>query len=223
MMANSPSKVSRAWQKAWQSKQFRTQAVVTTLLLVFLALSINKFFAFIQARQGTPLNDPILNEITPYDMSVYIFVLIYLGLIIGLIYLIPFPMILLRVLQAYVMLVFIRVCTIFMFPFEPSASIIPLKDPLIDEFFYADNVITKDLFFSGHVATLFLLVLAVPNPVMKYLYIVVTLAVAILILIQHVHYSIDIIAAPVFAWICYRLTKMLEVNGQVTVVEKQRH
>ncbi|WP_276370918.1 phosphatase PAP2-related protein [Chryseolinea sp. H1M3-3] len=215
MMATSFSKVSTAWHHAWQSKQFRTQAVVTALLLVFLAFSINKFFAFIQTRQGAPLNDPILNEIPPYDMSVYIFVLIYLGLIIGLMYLIPYPMILLRVLQAYVMVVFIRVCTIFMFPLEPSESIIPLRDPLIDQFFYANNVITKDLFFSGHVATLFLLVLALPNPLMKYLYVVITLAVAILILIQHVHYSIDIIAAPVFAWICYRLTKLFEVNRQV--------
>ncbi len=211
-MATSLRKVPHVWRKAWRSKKFRTQVVVTGLLLVALAFSINKFFAFIQSRPGTLLNDPILNEIPPYDMSVYIFVLIYLGLILGLIHLISFPGILLRVLQAYVMLVVIRVFTIFMFPLEPSQSIIPLKDPLIDEFFYSNNVITKDLFFSGHVATLFLLVLAVPNPTMKYLYLVVTLAVAILILIQHVHYSIDIIAAPVFAWICYRLTKLFEVN-----------
>jgi hypothetical protein len=106
---------------------------------------------------------------------------------------------------------FMRMCTLFVFPLEPSKVIIPLSDPLIDQLFYNNNIITKDLFFSGHVATLFLFVLAVPNP-LKYVFIVITLLVAILILIQHVHYTIDILGAPLFSWIGYRITGLFTVK-----------
>jgi len=199
------------WRRAWRIPGFRFQVIATTLVLVSLAFTINRFFSFVQARSGTVIDDPILNEIGPYDMSVYIFVLIYIGLVMGLMYLIKFPMTLVKVAQAYALLVFLRMGTLVMFPLEPSKLIIPLSDPLVDQFFYNNNVITKDLFFSGHVATLFLFVLGVPNP-LKYFFIVITLSVAILILIQHVHYTIDILAAPLFSWIAYKIAGLFTVK-----------
>lgn len=201
------------WNKAWELRSFKIQAAVTFLVLFCVAFFINRFFAYIQLRPGYQITDPLLDHIPPHNVSVYIFVLIYGALLLGLVYISQFPFILLKVAQAYCLVVMFRICTIFLIPLEPARLIIPLSDPLIDRFFYNNIVITKDLFFSGHVATLFLFVLAVPNPLLKCFFLIVTILVAVLILIQHVHYTIDILAAPLFSWISYKGLDILIIKN----------
>jgi hypothetical protein len=81
---------------------------------------------------------------------------------------------------------------------------VPLQDPFIGHFFYSNTVITKDLFFSGHVSTLFLIFLVNPIPQLRSFFFFSTILLAILILIQHVHYTVDVLAAPLFAWISFK-------------------
>jgi hypothetical protein len=80
-----------------------------------------------------------------------------------------------------------------------------LNDPFVDFVGYGKNIITKDLFFSGHTSTLFLLFLIARKRALKIFFLAITLAVAMFLLKQHVHYTIDVLAAPVFAWISYRI------------------
>ena len=60
--------------------------------------------------------------------------------------------------------------------------------------------ITKDLFFSGHTSTLFLMFLITQHKKVKATLLTISIIVPILLLVQHVHYTIDILAAPVFAY-----------------------
>lgn len=86
--------------------------------------------------------------------------------------------------------------TMYVFTLEPPEGIIPLHDPLVDAVAYGGVVFNKDLFFSGHVATLLLFVLLEERAVVKKILMVIGGLVAILILLQRVHYTIDVVAAP---------------------------
>jgi membrane-associated phospholipid phosphatase len=63
--------------------------------------------------------------------------------------------------------------------------------------------VTKDLFFSGHTSTVFLLFLCLPGKIDKKLALIVTMIVGSLLLVQHVHYTLDVLGALLFAWIAF--------------------
>jgi membrane-associated phospholipid phosphatase len=80
------------------------------------------------------------------------------------------------------------------------------------EFFGTGQTLTKDLFFSGHTATLFILFLVSEKKIIKTVFLISTIAVAIAVLLQQVHYSIDVFAAVFFTYACYKLlVKVREV------------
>jgi membrane-associated phospholipid phosphatase len=69
--------------------------------------------------------------------------------------------------------------------------------------------LNKDLFFSGHTATLFLIFLYLPGQPARRVFLPVILTVAMLLLLQHVHYTIDVVAAFPFAYAAFRMVRHL--------------
>ncbi|MNT60082.1 hypothetical protein D3C72_1976390 [compost metagenome] len=114
----------------------------------------------------------------------------------------------LTALWSFIFLCIARIITISLVPLDPPTDIVHLSDPC-SIFFYHANVITKDLFFSGHTATVFLVALCLERKRDKMIAYVASGIIAVLLLIQHVHYTIDIIAAPFFMWICWYLGKAM--------------
>ena len=96
---------------------------------------------------------------------------------------------------------------LFVVPLNPPTGLIPLADPFV-QFFGSGRVPTRDLFFSGHVSTLFLLSLCARNKVLKLLFLALTLTVAVVVLWQHVHYTIDVMVAPFVAYASYRMVTL---------------
>jgi hypothetical protein len=204
----------KRWKEAWKMVHFRVQLICGVSILLLLAVSIGTFFNYIQSRTGVIIiEDPIVSRLPARNVSVYIFGFIYSALISSIVYLVQYPMLLARGILAYGVLVIARICTIYWVPLEPPLSIIPLIDPFVDNLFYVDTVITKDLFFSGHVSILFLIYLITPHKVLKFFYILATFTVAILLLFQHVHYTIDIIGGLLFAWISVRISALWNILG----------
>ncbi|MBC7884582.1 MAG: hypothetical protein H7X99_03860, partial [Saprospiraceae bacterium] len=78
-------------------------------------------------------------------------------------------------------------------------------DPVVEILFYGGDVLLKDLFFSGHTANLILVGLVVDVPWLKRALFFFALVVGILVVLQHVHYSIDVVAAPFFAYAAYKI------------------
>jgi hypothetical protein len=194
------------WKQALAEPSFRRKGLFSLCLLLAVALYIPHFFLFIQARKGITLNDYLLNYITPRNLSWFIFPLMYSVIILCLINISSLPELLLRSLQAYTLMMVLRMLILYFIPLEPERMLIPLEDPFIGKFFYSGGIITKDLFFSGHVSTMFLLVLLNPVPYLRNFLLLSTFIIAAFILIQHVHYTIDVVAAPLFAWISYLLS-----------------
>jgi membrane-associated phospholipid phosphatase len=80
---------------------------------------------------------------------------------------------------------------------------VALKDPFV-EAFGEQRTLTRDLFFSGHTATLLVVALSAPTPWMRRAAFVATALVAAGVLVQHAHYTVDVVAAPFFAYAAWR-------------------
>lgn len=187
------------WKNAWASPEFRKHFIITLSALVLLAAFIDHFFYFIQSRNGHPLRDVVLDWLPAHDVSIYIFASLYAGAIIAMASAMRHPEALLTGLQAYGYLTLMRMVTLYFIPLEPHPAIVPLEDPFIGFLFYDKIEITKDLFFSGHVSTIYLLYATASNRNLRIFLAIDTLVLALLMFVQHAHYTVDIVAAPLFA------------------------
>ena len=199
------SAIKERWSEALKLRRFRNELLVTLAFGVVILLLIPFFFNYIQSVKGTYIHDWVLRRVAAKNRSTYIFILIYSVLGCGLMTLLAYPMTLIRFLQGYCLLIGLRVCSIYFFPLEPDAAMIPLKDPIIEHLFYQHLMITKDLFFSGHVSTMALMCFVSSNRFIKIAFAFATALVGVFILEQHVHYTIDVLSGPLVAWGCNAL------------------
>ena len=195
-----------AWTEAWRDPRFRLRLVLTVPALVAVLALLARFLEFAEARPGVVLSDPVLALFPPRDLTWLTFSLIYVGLFFGIARLATEPRALVVALEAYVVMVLFRIAAMWVTPLEAPPGMIALHDPLV-RLFGPGKLLTKDLFFSGHTSTLFLLALAVPGRRSKALFLGCTAAVAFCVLAQHVHYTIDVLAAPFFAYASFRFAR----------------
>lgn len=184
------------------------EIIFTVIILAVVLFFLPKFLAFIEQRNGVVLPDPILKLFNPVDLTWLIFALIYLSLISAIIYFSTKPEMLFTALQSYAVLIISRMIVMYVTPFNAPADSIILNDPFV-QLFGSGKILTKDLFFSGHTATLFLFFLIADKKYLKFIYLLFTILVGIAVLMQHVHYSVDVIAAPFFAYTSFSLVRVL--------------
>ena len=197
---------TRRWPAAWAASGFRLRLGLVVLLLLGLLPVVPHFYHFIQARPGRLLPDPLLALLPIHDVSTLTFALIYGCVAATLVYLLPRPYLLLRALWAYYFLQLLRMGTLWLLPLEPPTTLVLLYDPVMDRLFgVTTRPIVRDLFFSGHTATMALLVLATRGRWWRWALGLMAVAVGLLVLVQRVHYSYDVLAAPLFAWAAYWL------------------
>lgn len=171
--------------------------------LGFLALTLhcfNQFVAWVETRPGVILDDRILAMIRPMDFTAPVFILIYGSLPLTLYLLRKDPLQLLKLLQSYTLMIAIRTLAMYSLPLDPPVGMILLRDPVVELAGDAGRMLTRDLFFSGHTATVFLFTLFMPTRGLKIAMGVATGVLVLMLLAQHVHYTVDLIAAPFFTY-----------------------
>jgi len=203
--------VVTVWREALKSKRVRIHLFLSVFLLLLCALTAPILFQFIQKRQGFILNDYLLDWLPVLDLSIWIFILLYILIISSILYLLSNPYQFLLALQAYVLLTLFRFITLLLTPLEPPKNIIELIDPFVQHLFYQQSV-TKDLFFSGHTSLLVLFILIVPLHSLRILLFVGTLFIASMLLFQHAHYTVDVVLAPLFSWLAYLTVKKISIK-----------
>ncbi len=199
---------SGAWREALRDPGFRLRLALTLPALVAALAGLASFLDGVEKRPGVVLPDPVLALLPPRDLTWLTFGLIYLGLAAGVGWLVSRPRRLLLALEAYVVMVVLRIVAMWVTPLEAPEGLLPLNDPLV-RLFGPAKLLTKDLFFSGHTSTLFLLALAVTAARWRVLFLACTAAVGVCVLWQHVHYTIDVLAAPFFAYASWRLAGLV--------------
>jgi membrane-associated phospholipid phosphatase len=199
------------WKEFLKEKSNQVELAVTLVFLAIVLASLANFLIFAEARPGVVLPDPILNLFNPIDLTWLIFGLIYISLVIGIATLIKNPKRLIFAIQLYSLIVVVRIAAMYLLPLEPPAKIIILNDPFV-EFFGTGQTLTKDLFFSGHTATLFILFLVSEKKIIRIVFLISTVVVAISVLLQHVHYSIDVFAAVFFTYACCKILNYFKLG-----------
>jgi hypothetical protein len=208
-----PSAVgSEAWTLALAEPAFRWRWLVLLALLFGVVVPVVPgFFHAMQQRSGTVLADPVLALLPRHDVAWPIFGLMYGSVVVAVGWLTRQPWLFLRGLWAYAFSLVLRMATIWLVPLLPPLDILPLPDPFLAQIFHtaASEAITHDLFFSGHTATVAVLALAVRGWLRPVL-LLAMVAVGSLVLVQRVHYTCDVLAAPLFAWLAYWVAGFIE-------------
>ena len=196
---NKQNYLFKSWKIFLIRKHNKKELLITLIVLAAVLLSFTRFLNYIELRPGFTFYDPLLNLFTPINLTWIIFGLIYLGLITAIFYFIKDPHLLINALQAYTVLVLFRTAAMYLLPLNPPHSMIPLNDPFV-QIFGSGEILTKDLFFSGHTATLFLLFLVADKRFLKIVFLSFAVIIGISVLLQHIHYSIDVFTAPFFSY-----------------------
>ncbi len=169
------------------------------MALIAVLAVMARFLAWVELRPGVLLPDPVLAAVPARDVTWITFGLVYVGIITTVIVLLPYPRRLVAGAQAYAVMVLFRMAVMSVTPLEAPPGMIALRDPLV-EIIGTGEVLTRDLFFSGHTATLALLTLLAPGRALRRFFVVGTALVAVCVLWQHVHYTVDVLVAPFFAF-----------------------
>ena len=206
MPQNISLSIKESWKETISNSSDRVKLVVGSVLIFVILALMPQFFNKIEKRNGVVLHDWILAAIPPHNVSVAIFIIIWGMGLLTLYRALYKPRIYIIYVWALIVVSLVRLATISFVALNPPIGLIPLADPLTGVF-YGEHMITKDLFFSGQIATLTLIFLCLDKKRDKIFGAFAILIVACLLLVQHIHYTIDIIASPFITYTCYRLAK----------------
>jgi hypothetical protein len=205
------------WQVAWKISSFRWKLWSGLVILAGIFTALPFFFQFIETRNGYFFSDIFLQWLPAFNVSVPVFFLIWSCCLILIIRIFKDPMILLVTLWAYNGVTLLRMASIALISLNPPAGLIPLADPITNQF-YGAHYITHDLFFSGHTTTVFLIFLCLKKKTDRLYALLASVILGILLLIQHVHYTVDVLAAPVFTYAVFRLALMFTKREHEAII-----
>ncbi len=208
LSAKGTSTLRENWKQVWTTPSKRQLLIIGTIIILIILNILPIFFNEIEKRKGVVLNDWLLNLIPAHNVSVPIFTIIWGMAIFIFIRALNNPVIYIRYCWTLIFVCIVRFFTISMFALDPPAGLLPLNDS-ITEIFYGHANITKDLFFSGHTSTMVLIFLCLEKRNDKIIAFIAAFLVAVLLLVQHIHYTIDIVAAPIIVYSLYRLTRYM--------------
>ena len=190
------------WRDAVAEDTFRKYFAANFLFCLTVYLLIAQWLKYNSTRHGTIVNDPLYTILPLHDFSVYIFFLTYSVTIATILYLISVPQLLHRAFTAFTILFIIRALCIFFIPLSPWGDMLTLRDPFTN-FVASEESIRNDLFFSGHMSDMAFFYFVVGSSLLRRYIVFCAVLVGFMLISQHVHYTLDVLAAPVFAYFCY--------------------
>lgn len=211
-LPNFRSNLKQTWKTAFADRSFTLSFLGALAVFSIFPFKADDYFQWIQLRDGIQWNDPILNALPALNVSYPIFGIIYLSVIYLLYRLLQDPKRFVWFAWAFNVETLFRFICIYFVALDPPARLVDLHDPLAEMFIYGENMaITKDLFFSGHTATMVFVCYFLPTTRERRIAIGLSLLLVSLLLVQHVHYSLDIAAAPLFTLAAIWIVKRIRV------------
>jgi len=205
-------KVIDRWRNAWRVRFFRDQFLVSITGFFVVLIVTLVFLDYVETRGGSILGDPLLSLFSPIDLKWITFSLIYSGLLLGFVSLGLYPFDFLLAVRAFIVMMILRIACLFLLPLDPPVGIIPLVDPFI-QLPGIRPVFTRDLFFSWHTAAMALFAFTAQWKDLKIIFSCTAGAVSALLVLQHAQYTIDVMAAPCFAYVAYGIAKWLTIEN----------
>jgi len=205
------TKFISAWKQYLSYPHRKAEFLITILLLIITLTTFSRFLLFNEARQGAILDDPILSLFNAIDLNALLFFAIYSSLLIALFFFSFDPEVLLTGIQTYILLVMFRMSAMYLIPLDPPVGCIDLQDPVVFVMGTGKKIV-KDLFFSGHTSTAFLLFQTAKNKYLKTYFLLATITVGIAVILQKAHYTIDVYAGLIFSFASYQIVKKIRAK-----------
>ena len=192
------------WREWLKSARGRGIILFSLATLLSMVLFMPLYYRHVLGpKVGILLDDPVLNLFTPVDWSTAVFFILTVALVQTVLMYINKPAILWTGILTYCVVNILRVFTMYAITLEPPADMILLIDPISASLVYPEQAFAKDLFFSGHVSTMMAMVFVERNRAWYLVKILGTALMALFLAWQHVHYSVDLIVAPVVTYVSY--------------------
>jgi hypothetical protein len=193
-----------AWLQAFRLRSFRIKMILFPALFIIYSAITQRLGNYVETRTGILLHDKLLDYIPQYDFSLSIFLLLYGSICLLIITHLNKPTLILRLIEMHFYVAIVRQICILMLPLEPPIGIIVLRDLFLENTVYPRNSpLTKDLFFSGHVASIWIYYLVAQLKWVKTYMILATIWMSFMILSMRVHYTIDVFGAILFTTVIY--------------------
>lgn len=210
------------WKEALETKRARWALIFSVAVLLMMVFYMPTFYKnIIGPKNGFFLNDPLLKLFTPRDFSLPIFFTIYLTVIHTLATSFRKPSVVIIGLTTYCTVTLLRMLAMYMVTLEPPTGMILLVDPVTAALVYPDSNFAKDLFFSGHVSTMMVLVVIERSRLARLLKMLGTSMVGLLLAWQQVHYTLDLVVAPFVTIAVFMVVrKILAMDGDGSIPTK---
>ncbi|MBB6109062.1 phosphatase PAP2-related protein [Mucilaginibacter lappiensis] len=203
-------RLKQNWLTAYDTSLKQVKLLIGSILITAIINIMPGFFRGIEDRNGIVLNDWVLTHLPAYDVSIPIFALIWgMGILMA-VRAFYKPAICTTYIWTMIFVCIARFISLTLVKLDPPAGLVPLVDPLTS-YFYGHAAITKDLFFSGHTSTMVLIFLHLEKKRDKIIALIAALIVMALLLVQHIHYTMDVLAAPVIVYCCYRFARAFDL------------
>lgn len=201
------SSVRENWRTIWRQPSFRIQFIIFLLPVIGFGFFFPFFFDYLEARDGIVLNDPIVNLLPAKDISWIVFFFLYSGILMGLACNLIKPKNFLIGLEIYCLVTLLRITSLWLVALNPPPGYIALQEPFVKLFTNGGKLISKDLFFSGHVSTILSFYFSVEQKQFKNILLIFAVMIGSLVLVQHVHYTIDVLVSPLATFLCFLVAK----------------
>jgi hypothetical protein len=202
-----------SWREAIKEPRFALKLFLAPGVFLLYSALTQHLGIYIEHRTGIQLMDPFLQLIPRFDFSIAIFILLYTALGTTIIAHLHRPHIILRIIEMHLWVAVVRQICILLIALEPPTGLIVLRDVFLENTVYPrESPLTKDLFFSGHVASIWLYFLCAENPILKRFLLLATLLMSFMILSMRVHYTYDVYGAILITTLLYKLPHWLKLN-----------
>ena len=193
------------WKKFLSKRKNYAELLFCIVFFLTVSILFKENLVDFEKREGVQLYDVLLVFFKAQDVSIYIFVLLYTVIFYNYIFLLAYPRMLVCFFIFYATGLLIRFTLLWLISLEPPLSYQEFSDPILSSSTYAGISITKDLFFSGHMVTIFCSYFAMPNKYLKFFFLIASMVLALLLIIQHVHYTIDLLGAYIAVFLIYKV------------------
>lgn len=199
------SLILNAWREAFSDKLFTAKLLLAPGLFILYSAVTQNLGTYVEMRKGVQLEDKLLYLLPSFDYSIPVFLVLYTSLSLVILTHLNKPRVILKVIEMHFWVAVIRQICILLVALEPPAGLIVLRDVFLENTVYPrHSPLTKDLFFSGHVASVWLYFLCAEKKYIKYLMIGSTFMMSFMILSMRVHYTYDVYGALLFTTLIYK-------------------
>ena len=148
MQIQEQSSVVSLWKDNWQSTDYRIKFISGLIIITFILIALPFFYQAIEQRNGIKFNDYLLQWLPAYNLSLFIFIVIWSMALLTFHRFKQDPQIFLTFLWGFILINLSRIVSIGLVRLNPPEELIAIEDP-ISNYFYGPKFITKDLFFQG--------------------------------------------------------------------------